>query len=133
MATATLNSHLTQRPAHELVTNEAKDAFERDGAVLLKQALHPEFIRLIELGITRVLKNDSPYKFAFYEGTEGEFLDATRNYDITPEFQRLLADSPIAEALGRFMDSANVWLLFDHVFAKDGGKCQRTPWHQDVP
>ncbi|MDX1581561.1 MAG: phytanoyl-CoA dioxygenase family protein, partial [Alphaproteobacteria bacterium] len=126
-------SDTEQKSVDQIVTNEAKNAFERDGAVLLKGALHPEYIRLIDLGIERVLKNDSPYKFTFYEGTDGEFIDATRNYDITPEFQRLLRASPIADALGRFMDSKNVWLLFDHVFAKDGGQCNRTPWHQDVP
>jgi hypothetical protein len=133
MPQGVLNSHLKQRQVHEIVTNEAKDRFDRDGVVLLKQALHPEFIRLIDLGIERVLKNDSPYKFVFYAGTEGEFMDATRNYDVTPEFRQLLAASPIADILGRFMDSENVWLLFDHVFAKEGGQCNRTPWHQDVP
>jgi ectoine hydroxylase-related dioxygenase (phytanoyl-CoA dioxygenase family) len=128
-----LHSAIPQRSAEELATEAARQTFARDGVVLLKQALHPEWVRLVELGIERVLKNDSPYKFTFYRGSEGEFMDATRNYQITPEFQQLLANSPIAELLARFMDSERAWLLFDHVFAKEGGRCNRTPWHQDVP
>jgi ectoine hydroxylase-related dioxygenase (phytanoyl-CoA dioxygenase family) len=117
----------------ESVTDQLVSDFQRDGVVLLPQAIHPAWIDLIDLGIQRVLAGSSPYKFRFYEGTEGEFLDATRNFDVNPEFQRLLYDSPIADILGRYMQSDNVWLLFDHVFAKEGGCCNRTPWHQDVP
>ncbi len=128
-----LHSELRQRSAAEIVGENEVAAFEKDGVVLLKGALHPEWVRLVELGIERVLKNDSPYKFTFYAGSDGEFMDATRNYEITPEFKHLLSLSPIAEVLARFMRSENAWLLFDHVFAKEGGTCNRTPWHQDVP
>jgi ectoine hydroxylase-related dioxygenase (phytanoyl-CoA dioxygenase family) len=114
------------------ITPELVEQYHRDGVIFLRQAIHPEWLSLIEIGIRRVLASSSPYKFKFFEGESGEFLDATRNFATNPEFQRLLFDSPIADMLGRVIRSENVWLLFDHVFVKEGGHCKRTPWHQDL-
>ena len=115
----------------ERVTPELVQQYKRDGVVFIDQLLHPLWLQLIEMGITRVL-NNSTRKQTFFAGDEGQFIDTVRNWEFTPEFQRLTYDSPIADILGAFIDSPRVWLLFDHVFVKDGGNCRRTPWHQDL-
>ncbi len=117
----------------ELITPEVKAAYRRDGVVHLPGALDREWLMLIELGIQRILNSSSPYKQWFFKGLPGEFLDAVRHFDVTPEFQRFIYDSPIADAMSALLESEDIWLLFDHVFVKDGGACRKTPWHQDLP
>lgn len=113
------------------VTPEIVSQFQRDGVVFFDQLIHPLWLQLVEMGISRILSNSSR-KQTFFAGEEGAFIDTVRNWDITPEFQRLAYDSPIADILGRLIGSPRVWLLFDHVFVKDAGNCKRTPWHQDL-
>lgn len=117
----------------QLITPEVKAAYDRDGVVMLKQALHPEWLLLIELALQRVLGNAGQKKHLFFEGTEGEFVETIRNTEVTPELQRLVYDSPVADVIGALIGSDNIWLYSDEFFVKEGGNCERTPWHQDTP
>lgn len=117
-------------------TPELAEQYRTDGVVFLPQLLEPGWLQLIELGINRIV-GGSGRKSKFFAGEEGEFIDTTRNFDLTPEFQRLLYDSPMADMIQALFGIDRVWLLFDHVFVKDGGPdrnaTRRTPWHQDLP
>lgn len=115
-----------------LVTPEVQEHYRRDGVVLLRRVLHPEWLMLLELGLARVMGDGRQSKFRFYEGEETEFIETVRNFEVNPEIQRLLYDSPIADVVGAIIGSDNVWLYSDEFFIKDGGGCGRTPWHQDM-
>lgn len=116
-----------------MLTAEVMEDYRREGVMLLPQALHPEWLMLIELGLMRVMANPAQTKHRFYQGQPGEFIETVRNFDVTPEIQRLLYDSPIADILGAVIGSDNVWLYSEEFFIKEGGNCARTPWHQDLP
>ena len=116
-----------------LITPEVRQAYDRDGVVLLPGALHPEWLLLIELGLQRVMANAGQQKHLFFEGHEGEFVETIRNTEVTPELQRLVYDSPVADVIGSLIGSENIWLYSDEFFVKEGGDCERTPWHQDTP
>ena len=73
------------------VTPELVDQYKRDGVVFVDQLVHPSWLQLIEMGISRILNNSSR-KQMFFAGEEGQFIDTVRNWDITPEFQRLVND-----------------------------------------
>lgn len=115
---------------------ELQNQYATDGVVLLPQLIEPAWLALIELGINRIVEG-SGRKSVFYAGDPGQFIDTTRNFDATPEFQRLLYDSPLADMVLQLFGTDRVWLLFDHVFVKDGGSerapTRPTPWHQDLP
>lgn len=117
-------------------TPEIVEQYWRDGVVLMPQLLPQPWIDLIGLGIDRIVRG-AGRKSVFFAGEPGAFIDTTRNFDTTPEFQRFLYDSPVADAMATLLGSERVWLLFDHVFVKDGGEAggatRRTPWHQDLP
>jgi hypothetical protein len=117
----------------ERITPELCAQFQSDGVVLLRQILHPEWLMLLELGLARVLGDSGMIKHKFFAGTEGEFTETVRNFEVAPELQRLLYDSPIPDIMGRLMGSPQVWLYSDEFFIKDHGGCERTPWHQDTP
>ena len=116
-----------------IITPEVIETYRRDGVVFLKQALDPEWLTLIDYGIRRVQHSGSPNIQTFFPGEPGEFQDMVRHFAVTPEFQRLLYDSPIADMAARVLGSENIWLLFDHIFVKEGPFTRRTPWHQDLP
>jgi len=118
------------------ITNEVVEDYWRDGVGHVPQLVEQPWLDLIGEGIARIVRGTGR-KSVFFPGDPGEFIDTTRNFDLTPEFQRLLFDSPLADMASKILGSDRVWLLFDHVFVKDGGPDRNatrpTPWHQDLP
>ena len=115
-----------------LITAEEIETFDRDGVLLLKQALHPEWIDLVELAYQRVML--SPHSMArFFRDQPGEFLESVHNLPHVPELRQLLIESPIADMIGALIESTGVWYFLDEFFIKEGGNCGPTPWHQDLP
>ena len=116
-----------------VITDDIKAAFKRDGVVMLENALDPQWLLLLELGLQRVLNNSSQEKHLFFEGEEGEFIETIRNFEVIPEIRRLVYDSPVADLIGKLIGSENLWLYSDEFFIKEKGNAARTPWHQDTP
>jgi hypothetical protein len=116
-----------------LVTDEVIARFERDGAVWIPGLLSPNWMRLIEVGVQRNLGMPGPYAIRHFEGEPGEYHDDFGNFGVIPEYQRLLADSPLAAVTARLLRSESLWLFLDQIFVKEGGRSNRTPWHQDIP
>ena len=115
-----------------LITPEVVETFADDGVVLIKQALHSEWLQLIEMAYERVML--TPQTMArFYKGSPDEFLESVHNYPNVHEIRQLLAESPIADIIGSIIKSKNVWYFLDEFFLKEGGNCGPTPWHQDLP
>jgi hypothetical protein len=116
-----------------LVTDEIVEKFWRDGAVWIEGLLSPAWLRLIDKGVERNLRNPGPNLIRHYEGEPGEYLDDYGNYFANPEYQRLLADSPIPAVVAKVLKTPKLWLFLDQIFVKEGGYSRRTPWHQDMP
>ena len=106
------------------ITPELRAQYEQDGVVFLPGALHPQWLMLVELGLQRVLQNSGQTKHLFYKDLPGEFVETVRNFEVTPEIQRLLYDSPIADAISALVGSVNIWLYSDEFFVKTGGTHQ---------
>jgi ectoine hydroxylase-related dioxygenase (phytanoyl-CoA dioxygenase family) len=117
----------------DLGSAAVREQYRRDGVLYVPQALHPEWLMLIELGLHRVLLNSGQIKHKFFAGTPGEFVETVRNFDVTPEIQRLAYDSPIADMISTLVESERIWLYSEEFFVKEGSGCERTPWHQDLP
>ena len=122
----------TQDPI-TLITPELIERYRQDGVVMVPEALHADWLQLIELALDRVLHHSSQRQHLFYDGREEQFVETVRNYEVTPELQHLLHESPIADMIGRLIGSENLWLYSDEFFVKDHAGAGRTPWHQDLP
>jgi ectoine hydroxylase-related dioxygenase (phytanoyl-CoA dioxygenase family) len=85
------------------------------------------------MGVQRNLNSPGPNLIRHFEGEAGEYHDDFGNYFAIPEYQRLLADSPIADVMAKVLRTDKVWLFLDQIFVKEGGYSARTPWHQDLP
>jgi len=120
-------------PANAVVTDEMMRRYDEDGVVLIRKALSPVWLDLIEMGVKRNLMNPGPQATRYFEGKPGEFYDDHCNYDNVPEYRRLLEDSPIADMMRRLLRTQQLWLFYDQIFVKEGGWSRPTPWHQDTP
>ncbi|MDG1846135.1 MAG: phytanoyl-CoA dioxygenase family protein [Acidimicrobiales bacterium] len=116
----------------DLIGSEDLEQFRSDGVILVRNALHSEWLLLLEIGLQRVMNNSSQEKHMFFKGEEGEFIETIRNFDVIPEIRRFAYDSPIADLIGKLVGSNNLWLYSDEFFIKEGGNSRRTPWHQDT-
>jgi len=108
------------------------DRFREDGVVHLPQLLHPEWLELISRGIERNLRNPGPYGRRLYADTPREHYLDYLNYDAVPEYQNLLAESPIVDVVAEVLGTERLWLFFEQLWIKEPGADRRTPWHQDA-
>jgi ectoine hydroxylase-related dioxygenase (phytanoyl-CoA dioxygenase family) len=119
--------------ALSLVTDDVVATFKRDGAVWIPGLLSESWMRLIAQGVERVHSCPGPLVSREFAGQPGEYYNAYGNYAVIPEFQRLLADSPIVDVVAKILRAENLWLFLDQIFVKEGGYSKRTAWHQDIP
>lgn len=115
------------------VTDEIVATFRRDGVVWIPKLLSPAWLSLLEFGLRRNMNNPGPYGLWHWEGEPGSYWDDYCNYAVVPEYQRLLADSPIVDVMAKLLGSEELWLFGDQIFVKEGGSSRRTRWHQDSP
>lgn len=119
--------------ALERVTPEIIRSYQEDGFVFLPGLLGQEWVMLAEAGAKRNRANPGPNAMMHFEGNKDrEFYDDYCNYAVIPEYQRLLEDSPLADVAAKIIETSGLWLYYDQIFAKEGGKSRRTPWHQDI-
>ena len=119
---------------HHRVTPEVVAAFERDGAVCLRQLLTPAEVALIRDGIDQNIARPSPRaKVASQPGDPGFFIEDFCNWQHIDSYRRAIFESALAMTAGQLMQSRRVRLYHDHMLTKEPGTRQRTPWHQDQP
>lgn len=108
-------------------------AFFEDGIVYLPQVLNGRWMHLIETGVNRNMVNPGPFHKRHYPGDpDREFYDDYLTYNTNQEYQIFLRDSPLVSLLVKIMKTSHLWLFFDQIFIKEGGRDRRTPWHQDT-
>lgn len=108
--------------------------YQRDGAVLIKGALGPEALRLLQAGVEeayravgeRVTKVRSP---------TGEGETVVRDYAVqeSPSLRALMDTGVVGEIAGGLMQTQQAQVVLDQIFYKTKGPIVPTPWHQDTP
>ncbi len=110
------------------------EAFQRDGAVVVRGLVTPEELASVEQGIERVLANPSErFKVASPDGDKGRFVEDFCNWQDVPEYAEFIRNSRASAVAAALMQSSTVRLFHDHTLVKEPGTTQRTPWHQDQP
>ena len=123
-----------QRRVHERLDDELVAAYQRDGAVCIRQLLDRGELALLRDGIEANLAQPSPRaKVASRPDDPGRFFEDFCNWQDIPQFKRFIFESPLALVAQRLMPSNTVRLYHDHLLVKEPGTRQRTPWHQDQP
>lgn len=120
--------------AAAVATPDIVAAYQRDGAVCLRQLLSAVELATLTRGIDHNLAAPSPRAIVASQPDDpGRFVEDFCNWQTNPDYRALALASPLAEAAGLLMQSATVRLHHDHMLTKEPGTRQRTPWHQDQP
>jgi ectoine hydroxylase-related dioxygenase (phytanoyl-CoA dioxygenase family) len=110
------------------------EAYQRDGAVCIRQLFSAEEIRRLRAGIDQNLQKLSPRAIvASGPDDPGHFVEDFCNWQVNENYRRFIFESPLAETAGRLMRSNSARLYHDHMLTKEPRTRQATPWHQDQP
>jgi len=122
------------RRAAAVATPDQVAAYQRDGAVCLRQLLTSAEVAQLQRGINTNLAQPSPRALvASRPDDPGRFIEDFCNWQHNPDYRALAIDSPLPEAAALLMQSRSVRLYHDHMLTKEPGTRQKTPWHQDQP
>jgi len=112
-----------------LINQDLIDQFEEDGAVCIRGAIAPDMAASVLAHIDELVESDEDRWTTI---RNGGFCDR-RLWPTMPWMYELCANSPLPGQVGQLMRSSEARLYFDHIFLRDAGTEQKTPWHQDRP
>lgn len=117
-----------------MLSPEQVEAFQRDGAIVVRGLFSASDISLIEQGIERVLADPGPmFKVASAPDDPGRFVEDFCRWQDIEEFEQIARSSRAADVARELMGGGTVRLFHDHILVKEAGTRQETPWHQDQP
>jgi ectoine hydroxylase-related dioxygenase (phytanoyl-CoA dioxygenase family) len=121
---------MTSAGALRPVTGEEIAAFRRDGAVLLRSVLAPEWLDLVAEGLEECFaQRDHHSSEVVAQGAtvRADQLLAARSAGL----RRFADESPVGGLVGSVID-APVRFYMDQMFFRRAGRMAPTPWHQDI-
>lgn len=114
-----------------MITEDQIDAFQRDGAVVVR-GVFADWVEVMAEGIAQNMAEPGPYA-SENAVTEGRFFDDYCNWTRISPFADIVKNSPAAEVAARAMRSDTAQFFHDHVLVKEPNTPKPTPWHQDAP
>ncbi len=106
------------------ITAEDRATYERDGAVLLRQVCHRDWVDLLQPLALRIAAGEED--FGLLPSYPGRYMARG-----IPEFRKLVFESPLAQAACEVMGSKEAHFFFDEIFAKPPQSDEKTIWHTD--
>ena len=116
------------------ITEDHIRTYEEDGVVLLRSAIDPKWIEILNRGCDRDLAEPGPHVEIYDRNrTGGLFFNDFDLWRHIPEMKQFAFEGPCAEIAGRLTRSNKINFFFDHMFVKEPGTVMPTHWHQDQP
>lgn len=110
-----------------------REAYERDGAVLLRGHFKT-WVDCLRRGVEK--NQNEPGEYAedvlAAVGCSGFFTDYC-NWNRIPEYRSFVMDSPAAAIAAALTGATRVQIFHEHVLIKEPGVSKETIWHQDQP
>ena len=120
-------------PPKKLTTEEIA-TFDKDGVVLIRNAVAPLWLERLNDIVERIVSR--PSQWISDTGDQGEgrgrALDERYLWRDSEDVRSFLFDSGVASLVGQAMRAQALRLYFDHWFVKEPGTLTETPWHQDA-
>ncbi|HEY3811960.1 MAG TPA: phytanoyl-CoA dioxygenase family protein [Caulobacteraceae bacterium] len=123
-----------QNPIRD-VTQAERDAYARDGAVVLRGMLQADWIERMREAVDRAVAAPSSAASEYTEeGAGGRYLGDFFVWRRDPVFRAFELESPLPRVAAQMMDDADeVTLFYDQLLVKEPMTREETPWHQDLP
>ncbi len=115
------------------VSEKDRAAFQRDGAVLLKNQFSAEWLDKLRAGIDADLANPTD-NFARHtkDPNAPAYLEDFWAWNKIPEFEDFVRNSPCAPIAADLLDAPSINLVMDNWFMREAGSTSRPPFHQDL-
>ncbi len=115
------------------VSDDLVQAFQRDGAVVVKGVLDPPWRDVIAAGMD--LNREHPTKrtvdYARDDTTGQRFFHDAATVTTNPCYEDYITHSPIGHVAAQMMGLERALAFYVTVFLRSPGTKARTPWHQD--
>lgn len=116
-----------------MLTSDQIDAFQKQGAVLLK-GVFDDFVEGARDAIEQNIASPSWRERTYRPDDGGQAF--FQDYVVWNQFdgyRALVKDSAMPELAARLMQSRTARVFHDHILVKEPGNSVVTPWHQDQP
>lgn len=118
--------------AANLVTDDIKAAYRRDGVVVVRGAVSSAWRELLKDGCETAQDEAGPFAQYLHKPTDtGTFFTDLELARRLPDFAAFALHGPCAAVAAEVMESTNMRYLYDQLFVKEKGVSVPTPWHQD--
>lgn len=114
-----------------MLTDEEIKLYQNDGVIMVKQAIDPNWMEMVEAGVEEARQNRSLVGRFMSRKVEGYQMDIFlwKRIDILRD---LIYYGPFAHWAQQLMDTNEVRFFYDQMFVKEPGTDAPTPWHQDL-
>ncbi|RZL00749.1 MAG: phytanoyl-CoA dioxygenase family protein [Rubrivivax sp.] len=120
-------------PAHPVRTLTAEEVqrYEEDGVIMVKGAVDPNWLAMVEAGLEEARQDPSLVGKFMSRKVEGYKMDIFlwKRIDVLRD---LVYYGPFARWAQSLMRSQEVRFFYDQMFIKEPGTDAPTPWHQDL-
>lgn len=113
------------------LTDEEIQRYRDDGVVMIKGAIDPNWLKLIEAGVDKARTRLSVQGRFMSRKTQGYQMD-TFLWKHVDEIRDAIYFGPFAHWARQLMGSEEVRFFYDQMFVKEPGANAPTPWHQDL-
>jgi ectoine hydroxylase-related dioxygenase (phytanoyl-CoA dioxygenase family) len=109
------------------------EAFERDGAILVKNAVSEKWVKRLLTVIDKNLSNPSKWANDNDQGDGVRMFTDRYQWRSNETIRDYIFNSGIAGLVAQAMGSSTARFYFDHLLIKEPNTNIATPWHQDTP
>ena len=116
------------------LTDEERLTWERDGAVVVKGIIPPEWVDYLAGAVDRLLARPDPSSQNYAPDGQPVFFAQAFPSQLDTAFRAWALDGPLVDLAHQALPSArSLNFFYDQVFVKTPGAGTPTPWHQDSP
>jgi ectoine hydroxylase-related dioxygenase (phytanoyl-CoA dioxygenase family) len=112
--------------------DQAIEAYQRDGAAVLRGVLSADWIERMRGAIERIIAKPI-FGNDFGRSGDARFMGDMFTWTHDVDVKAFLIESPLPELAATVMHASTVRILYDQLFVKEPGALHPTPWHQDLP
>lgn len=116
------------------VSDSEREAYERDGAAIVKGVIPDEWVDYMRDAVTRMLERSDPSSQNYADDGEPRFFSQTFPWMFDDAFKAWATHGPLKDVARQVItDARTITFFYDQIFAKEPGATKATPWHQDRP
>jgi ectoine hydroxylase-related dioxygenase (phytanoyl-CoA dioxygenase family) len=105
--------------------------YQRDGVVIVRNALTAPELALVEKAFHHVLSDTGAFIERLYETDEATTIEAPGYYFDDAPFRDVMEKTRLGDIASGIFGGGPVWYVGDQLWMKRGGHAHRTIWHQD--